>query len=392
MGVLAISFLVAVLVSTRLERLICGPIQALADTARRITSRGDYALRAVRAANDEVGEFTNSFNQMLDQIQQGDAALRHEIAERGRAEQELQRVHRQLIDASRAAGMAEVATGVLHNVGNVLNSVNVSAILIAEKLGSSRTGNLLRATELLRGQNGQLGNFLTDDPKGRLLPGYLAELSEHLSLENAEARTELESLMKNIEHIKDIVAMQQSYARMSGFIESLPVEDLVEDALRINAGAFLRHRVTLLRDYEPVPVVAIDKHKVLQILVNLLRNAKYAMDDTEDSDRQLTVRIRQRGDDDAAVVIEVADTGIGIPAENLTRIFSHGFTTRHDGHGFGLHSAALAAQQMGGRLYCSSPGPGQGAVFTLELPIAAPSAAIRDSISEPSGLATTSAA
>ena len=147
---------------------------------------------------------------MLDQIQHRDAALRHEIAERVRAEQELQRVHGQLIDASRAAGMAEVATGVLHNVGNVLNSVNVSATLIAEKLGSSRTGNLLRAAELLRGQNGHLEDFLRNDPKGRVLPGYLVEVSEHLALEHAEARTEIESLTKNIEHIKDIVAMQQS--------------------------------------------------------------------------------------------------------------------------------------------------------------------------------------
>ena len=365
---LALSFLVAVLVSSRLERLICGPIQALADTASRIASRNDYALRATKTAEDEVGQFTDTFNGMLDQIQNRDRALRHEITERVRAEQELQQVHRQLVDASRQAGMAEVATGVLHNVGNVLNSVNVSATLIAEKLGTSRTGNLLRAAGLLSAQNGHLSDFLADDPKGRVLPGYLVEVSEHLAREHDEARTELDLLSKNIEHIKDIVSMQQSYARVSGMIETLAVEGLVEDALQMNAGAFERHRVTVLRDYAAVPPAAIDKHKVLQILVNLLRNAKYAMDDADDSDRTLTVRIRRK--DDAFLAIEIADTGIGIPAENLTRIFSHGFTTRKDGHGFGLHSSALAAQEMSGRLTAASPGPGQGATFTLELPIA----------------------
>ncbi len=119
----------------------------------------------------------------------------------------------------------------------------------------------------------------------------------------------------------------------------------------------------------PVPQVTVDKHKALQILVNLLRNAKHAMDEFETSEKRLTLRIRQQ--DDSIVALSVIDTGCGIPPENLTRIFSHGFTTRRDGHGFGLHSAALAAQQMGGRLLAHSDGPGRGATFTFELPLAA---------------------
>lgn len=379
-AVLAISFLVAAVVSSRLERVICGPIQALADTAKRIMSRGDYSLRAEEGGKDEVGEFTENFNSMLAQIEKRDVALNHEIAERTRAEEELQRVHHQLMDASRHAGMAEVATGVLHNVGNVLNSVNVSATLIAERIDSGRVDNLSRAARLLRDHAAEAAPYLTEDPKGRLLPAYFVDATEQLGKDRASTLEELDLLLRNIEHIKDIVAMQQNYARVSGVIETLNAEELIEDAIRMNLGSMERHRVNVVREYGPVMPISADKHKVLQILVNLIRNAKHAMDEATDNERTLTLRLSMNGDD--SIVMQVADTGVGIPEENLTRIFSHGFTTRSDGHGFGLHSAALAAQQMKGRLTATSEGPGRGAVFTLELPVAdpaAPSIAVEDS-------------
>ncbi len=368
LGVLAISFLVAVLVSSKLEAVILGPIKNLADTARRIASKNDYSVRAAKVTDDEVGSFTDSFNSMLDQVQTRDTALLHEIAERKRAELELHSAQQQLMDASRQAGMAEIATGVLHNVGNVLNSVNVSANLISERLGQSKTENLVKATALLRAQNGGLADFLAHDPKGRLLPGYLADLSQHLDGERRTARDELELLTKNIEHIKDIVAMQQTYARVSGVVELLPLHELVEDALRLNVDSLVRHGVTVVRAYAAVPPAAVDKHKVLQILINIIRNATLAMDEGGADAKRLAICIAPDGAD--RVVIRITDSGAGIPAENLTRIFSHGFTTRKNGHGFGLHSAALAAQQMGGRLLAQSPGPGLGATFVFELPIA----------------------
>ena len=369
-AVLSISFLVAVFVSWKLERVILDPIQNLAETARHIISNHDYSARATKVADDEVGTFTDSFNGMLDQVQTRDTALLHEIAERKRAEGELQHTQQRLMDATRAAGIAEVATGVLHNVGNVLNSVNVSATLIAERLGQSRTANLARAAAMLRDKNGQLAEFLSSDPKGQLLPAYLADLSQHLENERQEARAEIELLTRNIEHIKDIVAMQQTYARVSGLSEVLPLHTLIEDALQLNMDSFARHRIAVVREYDPVPPVTVDKHKALQILVNLLRNAKHAMDDSAPNEKRLTLRIRRMNETTVAII--VTDTGVGIAPENLTRIFSHGFTTRKDGHGFGLHSAALAAQQMSGRLLAQSEGPGHGATFTLELPLAAP--------------------
>ena len=106
---------------------------------------------------------------------------------------------------------------------------------------------------------------------------------------------------------------------------------------------------------------------MLQILVNLIRNSKYALDEGGRPDRQLTVRVDRNGGE--FVRVAVIDNGVGIPPQNLTRIFEHGFTTRKKGHGFGLHSGALAAKELGGTLIARSDGTGRGATFILELPI-----------------------
>ena len=178
---------------------------------------------------------------------------------------------------------------------------------------------------------------------------------------------EVENLRKNIEHIKDIVAMQQSYAKVSGVTEAVKPAELIEDTLRMNAGALDRHAIEVVKEIEDVPSIEVDKHKVLQILVNFVRNAKYACDDSGRTDKRITLRVRQHED---RVTFLVIDNGVGIPAENLARIFNHGFTTRKDGHGFGLHSGANAAKELGGEVTVHSDGLGQGATFTLELPLA----------------------
>jgi len=283
------------------------------------------------------------------------------------AELKVAEAQKQLLDASRQAGMAEVATSVLHNVGNVLNSVNVSSTLVLDLLKKSRLNNLGRIADLIQQQGNQLGDFFTSDPRGQQLPEYLAKLAVHLETERAALVNEVELTRKNIEHIKDIVTMQQSYAKVSGVVEKVRATDLVEDALRMNAGALTRHNVQVARDYpENPPQFYVERQKVLQILVNLIRNAKYACEESNREDRIITVAVRLHPE---RMQIIVQDNGVGILPENLTRIFSHGFTTREHGHGFGLHSGALAAKEMNGALHVHSDGPGCGATFTLELPL-----------------------
>ena len=288
-----------------------------------------------------------------------------DVTERVHTEAEMERLNKQLVDVSRQAGMAEVATSVLHNVGNVLNSVNVSCSVISTAVRKSRLGNVAKVAALLQENASDLGSYFSHDPAGQQLPDFLTKLAAKLAEEQASILHELQLLGQNIEHIKDIVAMQQSYARVSGVAEIIDVIDLVEDSLRMNAGALTRHEVEPVREFSEVPPIVVEKHKVLQILVNLIRNAKYACDESGREDKQMTVRVA--GGEDG-VRIAIIDNGVGIPPENLTRIFSHGFTTRKDGHGFGLHSAVLAAQEMGGRLTAQSGGTGAGATFTLELP------------------------
>ncbi len=282
------------------------------------------------------------------------------------AEGKLEQVHRQLVDASRQAGMAEVATSVLHNVGNVLNSVNVSSSVIADKIRKSRASSLTKVVALIKEHESNLGDFFANDAKGKQLPAYLASLATHLEKEQNEIMEEVKSLAGNIMHIKDIVTTQQNYAKTVGVVENLPVAGLVEDALQLNKGALTRHNIKIVRDFADVPPVITEKHKVLQILVNLIRNAKYACDDLGTGDKQITLRV---SNGDGRVKISVIDNGIGIAPENLTRIFNHGFTTRKEGHGFGLHNGAIVAKELGGALSASSEGTGRGATFTLELPV-----------------------
>jgi len=125
--------------------------------------------------------------------------------------------------------------------------------------------------------------------------------------------------------------------------------------------------VRVIREYDKdLPEIVVDKHKLRQILVNLICNAKNACDESVRAEKVLTVRVAHP---QGRLQISVSDNGVGIAQENLTRIFNHGFTTRKDGHGFGLHSGALAAKEMGGALLAESDGPGKGARFTVDFPV-----------------------
>ena len=293
-------------------------------------------------------------------------ALTRDITGRKRSEAELGKAHKDLVDVSRQAGMAEVATSVLHNVGNVLNSVNVSATVVSDSIKKSERANLSKVVALLREHEADLGAFLSTDAKGKQIVAFLGKLAEHLSDEQTATVEELKVLQKNIGHIKDVVSMQQSYAMVSGVTENLNVVELIEDTLRMNGESLARHDVEVVREFADVPDVTVDKHKLLQILVNLVRNAKHSCDDAGLAKKRLTLRV---ANGNGRVKISVSDNGLGISPENLPRIFNHGFTTKKDGHGFGLHSGALAAREMGGALLVHSEGVGRGATFTVELPV-----------------------
>ena len=390
-AVLIVALVASWLLTSRLQRFISEPVMELAQTAQRISSEGDYSIRVRERSSNEMGRLYEAFNRMLGQIQRGERQLQqahnqletrvnertHQLSEanlelsreiqvRERAESELESLHRQLLDAARRAGMAEIANGVLHNVGNVLNSVNVSATLVEEQLRKSKVTDLNRAVALLQEHENDLARFIGENERGRKLPRFLEMLSGYLNTERDRLLTEIRGLGKNIQHIKTIVAMQQSYAGVSGVVEPVQLSTLLDDALKMNAPTFGKNRIEVVRDYEELPEMGLEKQRLLQILINLIRNAKHALVDSDRDDRRLTLKVGTDGE--RLVRIEVIDNGVGIPKGNLTKIFSHGFTTKKRGRGFGLHSCAIAAKEMGGSLTAQSDGPGTGSTFILELP------------------------
>jgi two-component system NtrC family sensor kinase len=338
-------------------------------------AEGDYTQHV-----DFMGDFSTAFNSMVarlaerekelrivnEQLEERVTELAREISERERAQAELEIVHKRMIETAHKAGMAEVATEVLHNVGNVLNSVNVSTTAITEKIKNSEVSNLGKAISIINEHIDDLEMFLAEDLHGKHIPRYLTEVSKLLINERGENLKKLQKLSENIRHINDIISTQQSYAKVAGVEVTTSLAELVEDAIQINNAGLQRHGTRIIREFEEFTNVEINKQKVLQILVNLISNAKYATSSSGKEEKIITIRIYRHLED--RFRIEVTDNGIGIQKDNLTKIFTHGFTTKRRGHGFGLHNSALASSQMGGSLTAHSDGIKYGATFTLELP------------------------
>jgi PAS domain S-box-containing protein len=293
-------------------------------------------------------------------------AIARDITERKRAEATLKAAQEKLLETAREVGMAEVATGVLHNVGNVLNSVSVTAESIQKRVRNSKISYLADVVGLLDEHANELGTFITTEERGKKLPVFLANLSAELIDEQERCLEALEALTKHVQHVGDIIQLQQSHSKAKGLIEPTSIAELVEDTLQINSEALTRNNVEVRREIANLPAVLLDRHKVLQMLTNLISNAIYALAKSGRDDKVLKIGVEEPKD--GYIRIDVCDNGIGIPKENLTRIFEHGFTTKKKGHGFGLHSTALSANELNGSIRVHSDGPGKGAVFTVELP------------------------
>ncbi len=391
-GVLAVSLAVGFLSTVPMQRSISQPILQLATTAGKISRDGDYTHRVETTTTDEIGVLYEQFNEMLDRIQaaddelhkahdeleqrvaqrtellwQANEQLKSEMAARERTVYKLKQTQGELMEASRKAGMADIADGVLHNIGNVLNSVNVSTSLAAEKVERLRLSGLTATVELLGQHESDLASFFQFDEKGKRLPEYLARLADNLMDEQRAIVQELRRLIKNVNHIKEIVRSQQSYASMGGVIVECSPAELMEDALQFVEGSLNRHQIEVRREFDEITGFQVDKSKLLQVLVNLIKNAKEALTAGDSDDRTITLRALQRNE---RIIFEVADNGMGIAPDKLTKIFSHGFTTKQGGHGFGLHASANTAAEMGGSMSVRSDGLGAGATFTIDLPLA----------------------
>lgn len=313
-----------------------------------------------------IGVFVFSFCLAWFSFRQWREANR-EIRRRKEIEAELEKAYKgELVAAARKAGMAEVATGVLHNVGNVLNSVGVATAAMNKIVKNSRVSYLSNVTKTLEDNAENIGTFIQTDVRGKRLPEFIGQLSKNLKEEQEQLLRWMEKLGKYVFHITDIINLQHMYSKTGGVNEPAMLSELVEDALRINKEGLIRHGIDIKNEFDQSPPVLCNRGIVLQIITNLISNAKYALSQSPGEDKLLTLRVNKP--EAGRVQIQVIDNGIGISKENLSQIFKYGFTTREDGHGFGLHNSATAAEELGGTLSVQSSGPGKGAAFTLELP------------------------
>ena len=276
---------------------------------------------------------------------------------------ELRETQKMLTDTAHRAGMAEIATGILHNVGNVLNSVKVSSQILKEKIISSKVNNLTKVLALMEEHSDNIGEFITSDEKGKMLPEYLLKVGVTLKEEQDNSLKELSTLHNGINHIEEIIAVQQSYAGVSGLVEKIVLSDMMDDVLKMHSEMFRKYKIKITKNYSQTKSILIEKGKLIQVFVNLLKNAKESLETNDEKDRIITINISEYKQHQT---VEITDNGAGISKDNLTKIFSYGFSTKKEGKGFGLHTSALAMTEMKGKLFAESDG--KGAKFIVSIP------------------------
>lgn len=364
-----------VVFSQVLGNSVASRVRRLVQAMERVGA-GSMTERLHPTGNDEIDTLARRFNDMVRKlelnhqtIQDLNANLEQKVSDRTRrledTLQELRDTQVILTDTARRAGMAEIATGVLHNVGNVLNSVNISTTCLGDKVRRSKLLDLRRMIHQLQEQSEGIEEFLSSEGRAPKLLTYLSTVTDKLAAEREELQQELARLTEKVGHVKDIVNTQQRYARRVHFPEPVDLVALIHEILDMHRPSMQRHGVELVTNFGYIPVALLEKTNLVQMLDNLVKNAIEAMSDQPR--RVLTVEAHLN--DDERVLVAVVDTGCGILEKDLETIFSYGFTTKPDGNGFGLHSSALALSAIGGSIRVASPGPGQGATFSFDFPL-----------------------
>lgn len=366
---LVYSGLLASSVAGRADRLV----QAM-DRVRE----GNLSERVRPTGNDEIDRLARQFNHMVGALEHHDRTIRdlnvnleRKVAQRTseleQTVQALRDAQRKLTDLAHHAGMAEVATGVLHNVGNVLNSVNISSTILSDRIRKSKLEDLTRLTLRVPQSPAEIHAFLRDEARGEKLVEYLRKISSRLNDERTELLGELDLLIERVGHIREIITAQQDNARGGAFREYIDLRELVENALKMYGPSCEARDIQVITEYADIPQAFLEKGKFAPVLDNVIKNAIEAMEAQECARRVLTIRIHLA--DSQSARITVTDTGCGIRPEHLENLFNYGFTTKARGNGFGLHASALAMSAIGGTIDVHSDGPGQGTSFILDVPL-----------------------
>jgi len=292
-----------------------------------------------------------------------------DITKRKETEATLAEAQQTLVDSAHKSGMADMATGVLHNIGNILNSVNLAGEEIHRITSNSKINGFIKANELLENHKDNLADFFTIDEKGKKLPAYYLKMGKVLTDEMKEIQNESDELIEKTTMMKEVISTQQTYAQSGFHTEQLEIHELMEDALKIQIASLEKWGVKIHKHYRETPACIGQKSKLLQVITNLIKNAKEAMNNNDEFNKPKELTIETGVLDDGFSYIKITDNGCGISSKQLAKIFNHGFTTKEQGHGFGLHTSANAMTEMRGSLKVDSAGIEKGASFTLTIPI-----------------------
>jgi len=263
---------------------------------------------------------------------------------------------------ARYRDLADFATAVLHNVGNVLNSMNVAGQQVNANLKSSQVGRLVKISQILE-ENKNNPNFLLEDPKGKLLPRFLEALSLTLEEERADNIKEMDSIRKYFQLMQDLVSNQQSCSTGQFSPEIFSAELAIQDALEVTRRHLEQSNIQVTLNLEIEKPLLGSRARFIHVMINLIKNAVEAM---EEEPRRIII--------DAAegprnmIVLNVSDNGCGISEENGKKLFAMGFSTKKRGHGFGLPYCSRTMREMGGSIEAASEGVGRGAIFSICMP------------------------
>lgn len=318
----------------------------------------------------EHGRKVVAVRQEMNKLKQENEKLKSELAEKvnelEKVVERLKKAEEELDEKSKKAGMAEIAAGVLHNVANVLSSVNSSNTFIQDTAKYSKVDGLVKANKLLREHIDNIDTFIFDDPRGKKLLNYYLKLEEPLKKERQDIVSQSERLDQKISIISDVITAQQSHAFSGQITSETELTEIVESTLSLQEDLIEDYELKITTDLKASTPVIAQRSKLIHVLVNFMKNAGESMEENDSDNKKLKIRTWE---DSYKVYLSVTDNGMGIKGENLNKIFSHTYTTKRKGHGFGLHSSANYMKEMGGRIEVTSEGPGMGTTFTLVFPI-----------------------
>ena len=371
-SITGIFFSMGVAVAVLFTRPLVRSMRVLNEGVTRISVGDlDHQIKQEGLVCDELMRLSMAFNDMTaklgasyQQLDEYSRSLEQKVAERTR---ELKETQTLLMQQAHEAGMAEMAVGILHNIGNAITPAKVGAALLIARLQKSPIRNYLhdimaRVREVV-------------ERDAALPPEEKERLTEILRLTPETVRAEYDKVIEDVqqirdkhEHIESIIHLQMRYARLYGDLEDVDVNHLVDDALRMLDDSLRKRSVTVTRNFARVPPVRIEQAKLIQIIVNLLKNGFEAMEEIAPEERHITISTYLENGTPPAVVLAIKDTGVGFSAVVQKQLFVFGYTTKSKGSGFGLHSCANYLIANNGSISAYSEGEGKGAEFVVRLP------------------------